>query len=115
MGIAADYNFSGQVANNLIYENTNQGILITNYEQGTYVNNTVYQPTGDAIDVGHQRQERHLQNNILWAAGRLRHQGRSHERGRLPERLQRPVHDRLGFRRFVGRPDLCTLAAGFSS
>ena len=67
VGIAADYNFSGQVANNLIYENANQGILITNYEQGTYTNNTVYQPTGDAIDVVTNDKNVTLMNNILWA------------------------------------------------
>ena len=67
MGVAADYNFSGQVANNLIYENANQGILITNYEQGTYTNNTVYEPTGDAVDVVLDDKNVTLMNNILWA------------------------------------------------
>ena len=68
-GIAVDYgNFSAAtIENNLIYENTNQGLLITGSVAGTYAGNTIYQPTGDAIDVLSNCINVNLSDNILWA------------------------------------------------
>ena len=68
-GIAFDYTFSSavqQASNNLVYANTNQGILVTGYESVSLINNTVYQPTGDAIDVFNHSHDNVLRNNILW-------------------------------------------------
>jgi hypothetical protein len=65
------YSFSGTISNNLIYANTNQGILLqgVGYYSGTptLVNNTVYQPQGDAIRAEQSSQNVQLRNNILWA------------------------------------------------
>ena len=65
-GIALDYFSSAPVTNNLIYGNTNQGILVTYYGSPTIANNTIYQPAGDAIDVQNNSLNVSLRNNILW-------------------------------------------------
>ena len=46
------YVFVGRILNNLVYANTNEGLLIRFAQPGSLVlNNTIYQPVGDAIRV----------------------------------------------------------------
>ena len=52
------------IANNLVYANTNQGILVA-FRRFPITNNTVYQPVGDAIKLQSAPYVR-LRNNILW-------------------------------------------------
>jgi Ca2+-binding RTX toxin-like protein len=65
---AYSYN-GGEVSNNLVYGNTNAGIV---FDGAGYVytwkaaNNTVYQPVGDALRVSGGSQNVTLRNNILW-------------------------------------------------
>ena len=66
-GIALDNGSTAPVTNNLVYENTTQGILISNTGSPALTNNTVYQPTGDAIDIQTSSINVTLTNNILWA------------------------------------------------
>lgn len=57
---------SGAIANNLVYDNSNVGILISQtFAPLQLVNNTVYQPVGDAVRIGMQSQDVALLNNIL--------------------------------------------------
>ena len=65
-GLALDYSSLGPVTNNVIYENTTQGILISSSSSPIISNNTVYQPVGDAIDVQSSAINVVLKNNILW-------------------------------------------------
>ncbi|MFC1783346.1 right-handed parallel beta-helix repeat-containing protein, partial [Planctomycetota bacterium] len=59
--------FSGKVENNLVYDNTNQGIVI-NYAGGSGIvtNNTIYQEVGDALRVQDSSQNTRVRNNIFW-------------------------------------------------
>ena len=60
------YVFGGQILNNLVYANTNEGLLIRDAQPGSLVaNNTVYQPVGDAIRVQENSNGLRLENNIL--------------------------------------------------
>ena len=59
--------FRGPIENNLVYANTNQGIVLQNSKSGTEViNNTVYQEVGDAVLVENGSEGVLLRNNILW-------------------------------------------------
>ncbi|MGA2254402.1 MAG: right-handed parallel beta-helix repeat-containing protein, partial [Thermoguttaceae bacterium] len=67
IGIQINFNFSGQVDDNLVYANTTDGILIEdNNSGGQYVNNTVYQVSGNAIRLDGGSRSVELRNNILW-------------------------------------------------
>ena len=62
------YYSGGTISNNLVYANTNQGLLIVGATSGytnAITNNTVYQPVGDAIKLQNSPAVR-LRNNILW-------------------------------------------------
>lgn len=57
------------VANNLVYANSDAGIVVaTPYGSGSPIitSNTVYQPAGDAIRILGGSPNVHLKNNILW-------------------------------------------------
>ena len=59
--------FGGNITNNLLYANTNQGVRITNATSGAnVVNNTIYQPVGDAVRIETSSANVLLRNNILW-------------------------------------------------
>src|SRR5262249_24121222 len=68
IGIQFTWNAGGRIANNLVYANFNQGVLIQspNGSEIDLVNNTIYQPVGDGVDIS-QTANVHLRNNILWA------------------------------------------------
>ena len=57
---------TAQLSNNLIYANTNQGVLLYYAINSTLINNTIYQPVGDAVDVQNSSSNVLLNNNILW-------------------------------------------------
>ena len=64
--------FSGKVNNNLVYSNSNVGILISGAQGGLVANNTVFQPLGDGLQVktsvgGAGSLNVSLLNNIIWA------------------------------------------------
>jgi parallel beta-helix repeat protein len=66
-GARSGADFHGSVLNNLVYANTNQGILITNGMAGcNVVNNTVYQEVGDAVRIQTSSANVVLRNNVLW-------------------------------------------------
>ncbi|NQT20746.1 MAG: right-handed parallel beta-helix repeat-containing protein, partial [Planctomycetes bacterium] len=68
IGVRAGSNFDGQITNNLIYTNTNQGVLVRGYSSRDFeiVNNTIYQPVGDAIRLQDNVNNSKIRNNILW-------------------------------------------------
>jgi Ca2+-binding RTX toxin-like protein len=57
--------FFGEILNNLIYVNTNQGLLLSGATAGRVLNNTIYQTVGDAIRIQGSA-NLILRNNILW-------------------------------------------------
>ncbi|MCP4707532.1 MAG: hypothetical protein GY869_02815, partial [Planctomycetes bacterium] len=64
--------FYGQVENNLVYDNTDVGIILNYANANTgnlpeIRNNTVYQPLGDALHIGGDSHDAMIRNNILWA------------------------------------------------
>lgn len=64
------YYNNAQVINNLIYANSDAGIIVaTLYSSGSplIVSNTIYQPTGDAVRILAGSANVQLRNNILWA------------------------------------------------
>ncbi|MCP4712475.1 MAG: right-handed parallel beta-helix repeat-containing protein, partial [Planctomycetes bacterium] len=70
-GVPGWYEFSGLIENNLVYANTNQGIVLENAitSSGVHarvINNTVYQQVGDAVRVQSNSNNVELRNNILW-------------------------------------------------
>jgi len=61
------YGVVGDVIGNLVYANTEQGIVVKRGRSPSRVfNNTVYQPVGDAVRVENGSQGVELANNILW-------------------------------------------------
>ncbi len=69
IGIQAISSFSGQIANNLIYANSNQGILLQNngsFASTEILNNTVYQSVGEAIRLDSAARNVKLYNNLVW-------------------------------------------------
>ncbi len=58
--------FSGTIANNLVYDNASDGIILTEADGAQVLSNTVYQTTGDAIVLENSSQSISLLNNILW-------------------------------------------------
>ena len=66
-GIALDDNSQGAVSNNLVYENSSAGVLVSGGLNVSITGNTVYQPSGDDIDIKSSSAGISLENNILWA------------------------------------------------
>jgi VCBS repeat-containing protein len=72
VGVKVDASVEGvsvNIWNNLIYDNTNQGLVIHFGGSGTgyrVENNTIYQAVGDAVKVEGSAQNVKLANNILW-------------------------------------------------
>ncbi len=68
-GVNSNYpyysNYYGQISNNLVYANTNQGIRVEG-AGAQIVNNTVYQQVGNAVMVEGGSTSVSLRNNILW-------------------------------------------------
>src|SRR5207244_8445901 len=60
------YYNSSQVVNNLIYANTDEGILAASSGSPLIANKTIYQPTCDAIRLAGGSPNFHVRNNILW-------------------------------------------------
>ncbi|MFN7804404.1 MAG: right-handed parallel beta-helix repeat-containing protein, partial [Planctomycetaceae bacterium] len=59
--------WSGEVSNNLVYANSNQGIQVGQYSShGRITNNTVYQSVGNAVLLEESSSNITLRNNILW-------------------------------------------------
>ena len=56
--------FSGQIANNVVYDNTNAGVMLKLGSSIGITNNTIYQPVGDAIRLENVSSVR-VRNNIL--------------------------------------------------
>ena len=71
VGILTGFQFRGPIANNLVYANSLQGLLIETTAQSNSTvdvfNNTVYQVTGDAVRIDTSSAYIRLRNNILWA------------------------------------------------
>ncbi len=70
LGILGSYQYSygqysGQIANNLVYANTNQGININGGGGAQVLNNTVYQSVGDALLINNNSIGIFVRNNIL--------------------------------------------------
>ena len=51
---------------NLIYRNTDQGILVDNGHDISIENNTIYTPSGDGVRIRNAAYNVTLRNNILW-------------------------------------------------
>ncbi len=65
---AGYYTGGPTIRNNLIYANSNAGVILSAYYYGTttsLTNNTIYQPVGDAVRLAGTRYNT-LRNNILW-------------------------------------------------
>jgi hypothetical protein len=58
--------YTGSVYNNLVYDNTDTGIRISNGDDHTVYNNTVYQSVGDAIRIQGSADGVVASNNLLW-------------------------------------------------
>ena len=59
------YSPGGKIANNVIYANSQQGVLVGGGSP-QIVNNTIYQPLGDAIRVQEGTVGLDVRDNILW-------------------------------------------------
>jgi parallel beta-helix repeat protein len=65
-GIQTGNNLYGQIQNNVVYANTNQGILVQgSFSGGRVTNNTVFQSVGDAVRLQGGNQYVQVRNNIL--------------------------------------------------
>lgn len=57
-----------RIVNNLVYANTNGGVLLNASVYGADVaNNTIFQPQGDAVRVSNNCWHVRLRNNVLWS------------------------------------------------
>jgi parallel beta-helix repeat protein len=70
IGIFGSSTFYGRIENNLIYDNSNQGVILSGASNGSnpyhVVNNTIYQLVGDAIRLQSSTNHSRIYNNILW-------------------------------------------------
>jgi hypothetical protein len=68
IGIFQDAIHSSTLKGNLVYGNSQRGLLIRAASNNPYeaANNTVYQPAGDAVRIGGGSRNVTLRNNILW-------------------------------------------------
>ena len=70
IGIRTGYYFYGEISDNLIYANTNQGILLQSgypYSNNTDIlDNTIYQLVGDAVRLESSTTNVKMRNNIIW-------------------------------------------------
>ena len=70
MGIFGESSFYSRIENNLIYDNSNQGIVLNGASSGAspyyVINNTVYQLVGDAIRLQSSTNHSRIYNNVLW-------------------------------------------------
>ncbi|HEV3345215.1 MAG TPA: right-handed parallel beta-helix repeat-containing protein, partial [Pirellulales bacterium] len=66
VGIVGGSDFRGVIANNLVYANTNQAILLQTNNASQVDNNDLYQPVGDAVRIEGGSQNVKLYNNIIW-------------------------------------------------
>jgi len=55
-----------RIENNLVYDNSNFGVLLENTSHASVVNNTIYQAVGDALRIQGQSMEVQIDNNIFW-------------------------------------------------
>ena len=65
------WRFRGQIENNVVYANTNQGIVLDSTQasgnnHARVFNNTVFQGDGDAVRLINSSVDAELKNNILW-------------------------------------------------
>ncbi len=73
VGVQGDYlsypniPYSGTITNNLIYQNSQDGILLNQAGGAQVLNNTVDQAAGNAVAVDSSSSSVSLENNILWA------------------------------------------------
>ncbi len=66
-GTTSQNYFQGTIADNLVYANTNQGILVHYGRIGAEViNNTVFQAVGEALRIENDSQDVRIANNVLW-------------------------------------------------
>ncbi len=65
-GIMAWPNFIGAINSNLVYANTNRGLLIQGANGAQFYNNTLYQTVGDGIRIDSSSQNLRIYNNIIW-------------------------------------------------
>ena len=91
VGAQGNHTFTGQLTNNVIYANTNQGILLSGGNNQEIVNNTLYQPVGDAIRLQADALNVSLRNNIIWVESGYAIVRRYQSEG-TPERLQLDSH-----------------------
>jgi hypothetical protein len=68
VGMEAGYSAQGWVTNNVVYENTNQALRISQTRGSPLriVNNTFVQPVGDAVRMDSGSTNVFLRNNIFW-------------------------------------------------
>ncbi len=65
---ATPFASSASIVDNVVYANTNAGILLTTgaNQRLEVLNNTVYQTVGDAVRIVGNGQNTRLRDNILW-------------------------------------------------
>ncbi len=67
-GVQATTSYTGNLASNIIYANTNRGLQLNNSGASTLAlvaNNTIYQPVGEAVRL-ENFSKAELTNNIIW-------------------------------------------------
>ncbi|MDP6634998.1 MAG: right-handed parallel beta-helix repeat-containing protein [Phycisphaerae bacterium] len=65
VGIQAQGQFTSELVNNIVYDNTDHGILLNGVNSAWVHNNSVYQPSGDAVHVQTSSKFVDIRNNIL--------------------------------------------------
>ena len=66
VGVRGGAYFSGDITNNLIYDNSDQGVILYASNAPRVVNNTIYQLVGDAVSLENSTYGARIYNNILW-------------------------------------------------
>ncbi|MBI9016788.1 MAG: right-handed parallel beta-helix repeat-containing protein [Phycisphaerae bacterium] len=60
------YRFNGTISNNIIYANSDSGLIVNQgYTGVSIINNTIYNPAGNAVSIYNNSSDVKLQNNIL--------------------------------------------------
>jgi len=66
VGVRGGSYFSGDITNNLIYDNSDQGVILYASNAPRVVNNTIYQLVGDAVRLENNTYGALIYNNIMW-------------------------------------------------
>ncbi|MEX0741688.1 MAG: right-handed parallel beta-helix repeat-containing protein, partial [Phycisphaeraceae bacterium] len=63
---SSSFPFSGEISNNVVYDNLDSGISVAHLDEAAVLNNTIYQQVGVGVRLTEEATDFQLRNNIIW-------------------------------------------------